>query len=119
VKSHEYIAIALTSLTEIILLNASDQLPPTFSVRFEDFIELTIYIATNIARNSKNEEDKINNSKPESVNDSDNLIAISDPKIAPNEPPAIIKPYSFLDLLSLNKLITNTQNIETTKKAYI
>ena len=46
-------------------------------------------------------------------------IAISDPKIAPNEPPAIIKPYSFLDLLSLNKLITNTQNIETTKKAYI
>ena len=68
---------------------------------------------------SNYEEDKINNSKPESVNDSDNLIAISDPKIAPNEPPAIIKPYSFLDLLSLNKLITNTQNIETTKKAYI
>ena len=76
----------------------------------------TIYLANSIAENNKTDEEKANNSRPKFVKDSDSLIDISDQKIAPRDPPAIIKPYSFLDLMSLNILITNTQNIETTKK---
>ena len=76
----------------------------------------TIYLASNIAENNKIEEEKANNSRPKFVKDSDSLTDISDPKIAPRDPPAIIKPYSFLDFMSLNILMTNTQNMETTKK---
>ena len=118
VKSQEYEAIILISLVLIILFIASDHLPPTFSDRFEVLLELAIYIAITIAQNNKIDADNTKNSKPEFVNDLDNLTDISEPKIAPREPPAIIKPYSFLDFVSLNILITRTQNIETTKNEY-
>ena len=119
VNSQEYEAIVLISLTVIILFIASDQLPPTFEDKFEFLFELEIYIAINIAQKSKIDADNTKNSKPEFVNESDNLTDISEPKMAPKDPPAIINPYNFLDFVFLNILITSTQNIETTKKEYM
>ena len=116
VNSHEYIAIDLTSFMVIIFEIASDHPPPTLSTRTMLLFIFTIYRAKSIAKNNKIEEEKANNSRPKFVKDSDSLTEISDPKMAPKDPPAIINPYNFLDFISLNILITNTQNIETTKK---
>ena len=95
---------------------ASDHCPPTFWARTILSLVFTIYLASRIAKNNKAADEKANNSRPKFVKDSDSLTEISEPKIAPRDPPAIIKPYNFLDFISLNILITNTQNIETTKK---
>jgi hypothetical protein len=95
---------------------ASDHFPPTFLERLEVLFKLSICIATIMAASNSNDADITKNSRPEFVKEFDNLTEISEPKIAPNEPPAMINPYNFLDCLSLKILITNTQKIDTTKK---
>ena len=92
VNIHEYKAINLTSSIEIILLIASDHLPPILFWLDLDVVELKIYMARNIAKKSKIDDDKIKSSSPELKYDAESLIANSEPNIAPKDPPAIIIP---------------------------
>ena len=85
-------ATDFTSFTVIILEIASDHLPPTSFTRTIELLILTIYLAKSIAVNNKIDEENANSSKPKFVNDSESLTEISEPKIAPIDPPAMIKP---------------------------
>ena len=84
--------MSLISLFVMIFLIGSKLLPPTFSDKLIEWVELKIYIARNMASNNSTEADNTNNSNPVLTKDSDNLMASSDPKIAPIEPPAIMNP---------------------------
>tara|TARA_Y100000741_G_scaffold342495_1_gene305538 strand:+ start:47 stop:202 length:156 start_codon:yes stop_codon:yes gene_type:complete len=49
-------------------------------------------IASSIAKNNNIAEDMLKNSRPKSLKEFENLFEISEPKSAPNDPPAIIIP---------------------------
>ena len=49
-------------------------------------------IANNIAKNKNKADERLNSSNPYSLNEFENLLEISEPNNAPNEPPAIITP---------------------------
>ena len=53
---------------------------------------------------------------PDSLNVDANCLEISEPRNAPNDPPAAITPKTFAAPSPRNKLIITTQKIETTKK---
>ena len=55
---------------------------------------------------------------PDSLNVDANCLEISEPRNAPNEPPAAITPKTFVAPSPRNRLIITTQKIETTKKEY-
>ena len=59
---------------------------------FSFIFDLVIFIANNIAKNNKIAADNVKNSKPYSSKEFENLFDISEPNIAPREPPAIITP---------------------------
>ena len=73
---------------------ASKLPPPTFSfstkLLFFDWDD--IKIANNIAKNKNKADERLNSSNPYSLNEFENLLEISEPNNAPNEPPAIITP---------------------------
>ena len=52
---------------------------------------------------------------PDSLNVAANCLEISEPRNAPNDPPAAITPKTFVAPSPRNRLIITTQKIETTK----
>ena len=53
---------------------------------------------------------------PDSLNVDANCLEISEPRNAPNDPPAAITPKTLVAPSPRNRLIITTQKIETTKK---
>ena len=53
---------------------------------------------------------------PDSLNVEASCFEISEPRKAPNDPPAAMTPKAFVALSPRNRLIITTQKIETTKK---
>ena len=53
---------------------------------------------------------------PDSLNVDANCLEISEPRNAPNDPPAAMTPKTLVAPSPRNRLIITTQKIETTKK---
>ena len=49
-------------------------------------------MAKSIAKNNNKADERLNNPNPYSLNELENLLEISEPNNAPNEPPANITP---------------------------
>ena len=75
----------------MIFFIGSSAVPPTLVIEFTELLVLKIYIAKSIAKKS-NIDDAKTKTPIHYFKRIENLIANSDPKIAPTEPPAIINP---------------------------